>query len=208
MKTNYKSIPVIASVIGSVTRKAMYITHVTSINGETIYHDTWIPVSWLDNKSKEKQFIEWENHSQSLVQFPISKATKSMIIDENNIIRRMVDNKATSYMELTERFVLYLPFWFFTEKKVINDTGMEETIDPILKTKFKKTTSEEEQNELFNDDEFFSIIEEKAAHKTEGLRNYLTDRAENTFGLQFYEETDRSSIQQWELDNPEYQSYN
>ena len=43
--SNYNSVPVIASIIGSKTRKAMYLTNVTSLDGTRIYKDKWVQTS-------------------------------------------------------------------------------------------------------------------------------------------------------------------
>lgn len=61
MKTaTYKSVPVIASVIGSKSRKAMYLTHVTSLNGDRLYNDAWITTSWKSNKIFEYRYSNKE----------------------------------------------------------------------------------------------------------------------------------------------------
>mgnify|MGYP003136376844 CR=1 FL=1 len=46
MKTNYKSVPVIASVIGSHSRKSMYLVHITNLSGTKLYRNKWVPTSW------------------------------------------------------------------------------------------------------------------------------------------------------------------
>ena len=70
MKTSsYKSIPVIASVIGSKSRKAMYLTHITSLDGKRLYRDTWIPTSWKSNKIIEHRYNNKELgiHNQLII---------------------------------------------------------------------------------------------------------------------------------------------
>lgn len=205
MKTTYKSIPVIASVIGSVTRKAMYITHITSLDGEKIYNDTWIPVSWNQSRPAIKQYVQWEHHSQSLVQFPMAKATPSMIINPDHIVRRLVDNQPKGYIELTERYILHLPVWFFTSKTVVDADGNESKTEPIMTVKYTKPAIVED--ELFNnDDDFYGVVESQDASLLEGLHTYQEDRARSTFDIHFSNEA-MPQLKQWELDNPEYMSY-
>lgn len=262
MKTTYKSVPVIATVIGSVTRKAMYITHVTSLDSEKIYKDTWMPVSWYESAQREHRYtdkryglhnvlltpstfydfpehgkllitnqgpvnsdgayvridgvathtiagtqrrVEWEFHSQSLVQFPMSKATPSMDIHPDKVISRLVDNQPKHYIELTDRYIIYLPQWFFIEKKVANKEGKTETVKPIMQLKYQKYTEQEE--EIFaNDNEFYGVTESQDISHLESLIEYENDRAQSTFNMHFSDET-IPSLHQWELDNPEYMSY-
>src|SRR5210317_201833 len=58
MKTNYKSVPVIASVIGSKTRSAMYLMNITSLDGSRTYKNKWIPTQW-----KRTTKVEWRYDS-------------------------------------------------------------------------------------------------------------------------------------------------
>lgn len=261
MKTTYKSVPVIASVIGSVTRKAMYICHVTSLDGEKIYKDTWMPVSWYEQSKREHRYtdkryglhnvlltpstyyefpehgkllitnkgpvdehgtyvridgvathtisgtkrrIEWEHHSQSLIQFPMSKATPSMDIHPDKVIRRMVDNKPKSYVELTDRHIIYLPTWFFIEKKVVKNK-ITETIPPMMQLKYTKASSVDEET-FTNDNEFYGVAESQDASLSEGLLDYESDRVRSTFNIHFSKEV-MPQLHQWEMDNPEYMSY-
>jgi hypothetical protein len=201
MKTNYTSVPVIASVIGSVSRKAMYLVHPTSIDGEKIYKDTWIPIQWTDSNN-QVQRIDWEPHSQSLIELNMSKASRSMIIDQSNIVKRLVNSKVQSYLELNERIIVYIPTWMLTKKRVI-ENNIEKTIDPIISVKY--TRAQQQEEDLFtNDNEYYGVAEEfcQKSYNT----NYIKDRAESTYSLQFASE-DIDSVQQWEMDNPEYLSY-
>ena len=52
--SSYTSVPVIASIIGSKSRKAMYLTNITSLDHSKIYKDKWVPTSWNTNTQ-----IEW-----------------------------------------------------------------------------------------------------------------------------------------------------
>lgn len=58
--SSYNSVPVIASVIGSKTRKAMYLTNITSLDGKRIYKDKWIPTSWSTNNVYQWRYTNKE----------------------------------------------------------------------------------------------------------------------------------------------------
>lgn len=58
--STYNSVPVIASVIGSKSRKSMYLVNITSLDGSTIYKNSWIPTSWQSNTSTP----EWRYSSK------------------------------------------------------------------------------------------------------------------------------------------------
>lgn len=206
MTTNYTSVPVIASVIGSVTRKAMYLVHPTSIDGEKIYADTWIPIKWNQSNPAIIQYIQWEHHSQSLIEFPLSKSTPSMIIEHSDVVRRLVNNKAQSYLQLTNRFIIYLPVWMVTPKKIVDEKGVESKQEPILKLKYQKVIQQPNEELFENDNDFYGVAESQDSSLTNSLREYLSDRANSTFSIQF-ESTQLDSLLQWERDNPDYQSY-
>jgi hypothetical protein len=214
MKTNYTSVPIIASVIGAQSRKAMYLVHPTSLNGDTVYRDTWIPIKWISSKPAMTHYIQWEHHSQELIQFNMAKATPSMIIDTNDIIRQLVGTKVQSYLELSNRFIIYLPTWMLSKRTVLQD-GKEVQQDPIITPKYTKA-KQEEQIEFNNDDDYYGVAEKTAMASHN--QTYLQDRAESTFGMQFHIREDSQSLsdmsqsaidylKQWELDNPEYTSY-
>lgn len=64
--STYNSVPVIASIIGSKSRKAMYLTNVTSLDGTRIYKDKWVPTSWSSNSKYEFRYTDKERgiHNQ------------------------------------------------------------------------------------------------------------------------------------------------
>ena len=130
MKTSYKSVPVIASIIGTKTRKSMYIYHVTSLDGETIYQDRYVPVRWGDNVT-----IEWEQTNDMVVQFPLSDARPIMIIPKYNDIgisnivsHRLPNGKIQNYYEMTSRYIVYIPMWLFLQQ-----TKKDEHGNPVIK---------------------------------------------------------------------------
>lgn len=63
--SSYKSVPVIASIIGSKSRKAMYLTNITSLDGKRIYKDKWIPTSWSTNSKYEFRYTNPERGIQN-----------------------------------------------------------------------------------------------------------------------------------------------
>lgn len=260
MKTTYKSIPVIASVIGSVTRKAMYIVQPTSLDGSKIYHDTWIPVSWNGTETRElrytnkrygiinkllvpstyhrfeehgqllitkngpideygnyihiegvhtvttpiKQKIEWEVHNHDeLIEFDMKRATPSMMYDHKDVVRRVVDGKPKSYLQLQQRILLHIPIWMITPRTVQKE-GKTTTSEPIIKVRLSKPQKQEADEQLFNDDEFYGVTESRCMASLD--QDYIQDRPHATAGLMFGD-TELTSIQQWELENPEYISY-
>ena len=88
--SNYQSVPVLASVIGSKTRKAMYLVNITSMDGEKVYKDKWVPVQWGDGVT-----IDWTYYSTSeLVEFPLKNKSEVMIIEspcQHKIIKATMD---------------------------------------------------------------------------------------------------------------------
>ncbi|MEN8857278.1 MAG: hypothetical protein ABF260_04355 [Flavobacteriaceae bacterium] len=238
----YKSVPVIASIIGSKSRKAMYLTNVTSLDGKRIYKDKWIPTSWSNNSSieirytnKEKgidnqvvhagkyykfhfkdsvlltekgavntfgakldvdglkinkvsssrQTVQWEHHSQSLVEFPMSKVSESMIIDTHNtrnvstIKSKLINGKVKEYYQLEDRYIIHIPTW-------------------LIRNFEERYTKKEIQTELFSNDNDFETVIERTEYdsKLQEQFSYI-DRTEMNF-----ETID--CLTQWEIDNPEY----
>jgi hypothetical protein len=243
--SSYKSVPVIASIIGSKSRKAMYLTNITSLNGKRIYKDKWIPTSWntnskfeyrytnterglnnvlietgkyyrfhfkdsvlmtdngpvneygasLDvpnlvkvNNSSAKQAIEWEYDSQSLVEFPMRKVSEAMVIDKydgrniSTIKSRLVDGKVQEYLQLKDRYIIYVPTWLMA--------NFEE-----------RYTVKESTPELFtNDNEYHGVAEETAMQSVINEQfNYINRDTMNFVEI--------DSLTQWEQDNPDYASY-
>lgn len=243
--SNYNSVPVIASIIGSKTRKAMFLTNVTSLDGTRIYKDKWIPTSWNTNTktefrytnkerglqnvlvhtgkyykfhfkesvlltdkgavnvhgavldvagltknkiSSDKQTISWEHHSQSLVEFPMSKVTETMIIERyternvSTIKSKLIDGKVKDYYQLENRYIIHIPTWLirnFEERYTIR-TVKEDTMD--------------------NDNNSETVIEKTALDSVIAQNfDYIT-RDEYNF-------LEVDSLTQWEIDNPEYKSF-
>ena len=243
--SSYKSVPVIASIIGSKSRKAMYLTNVTSLDGKRIYKDKWIPTSWSTNskyefrytnkerglnnqlivpgsyykfnfkdsvlmtdqgavnehgailevkgltkvkKSASKQTIEWEYDSQSLVEFPMNKVSEAMVIDKYDdrnvsaIKSKLVDGKVQDYVQLKDRYVIYVPTW-------------------LIKNFEERYTTRIVEEELFdNDDMFYGIAEDTAIQSVTAREFSYINRLEMNFEIV-------NSLSQWEIDNPEYASY-
>lgn len=255
--SNYKSVPVIASVIGSKSRKSMYLVNITSLDGKKIYNNAWVPTAWNDTTRSEWRYtrkvynersqkfitiidnaliepgkyykfhfkesvlmttsgpvnefggkldveglkkvklsvtrrsIEWEEHSQELVEFPLKKATPSMLIPQQNnkgtspIKQRLVNGNIEKFLQLEDRYIIYLPVWFIQN----------------LKLKFQSAYSVDD--ELFSNEEDTnteSIIEETAYNSKIAEQFSYIDRREMDFQV-------IDSLTQWELDNPEYLSF-
>lgn len=243
--SSYKSVPVIASIIGSKSRKAMYLTNITSLDGKRIYKDKWIPTSWSTNsqyefrytnaerglhnqlivpgryyrfnfkdsvlmtdqgavnehgailevkgltkvkKSASRQTIEWEYDSQSLVEFPMNKVSEAMVVDKYDdrnvsaIKSRLVDGKVKEYLQLKDRYVIYVPTW-------------------LIKNFEERYTTRVIKEELFdNDDMFYGVAEDSAMQSVVNQQfDYINRDTMN------FEQVD--TLTQWELDNPEYASY-
>jgi hypothetical protein len=243
--SSYTSVPVIASIIGSKSRKAMFLTNITSLDGKRIYKDKWVPTSWNTNTqtewrytnkerglinviihsgkyykfnfkeavlmtdkgavnmhgaaldvdglskvvlSNKRKTIEWEHESQSLVEFPMSKATEAMIIETHDkrggstINSRLVDGVVKQYLQLEDRHIIYIPTW--------------------LMKNFEQRYSlrKVEVDELMTNDNDYQGVAERTAYDsiTADTFSYI-DRTEMNF-----ETID--SLTQWELDNPEYAS--
>lgn len=243
--STYNSVPVIASIIGSKSRKAMYLTGITSLDGTRIYKDKWIPTSWNTNTKTEfrytnkergihnqlvhtgkyyrfdfkesvlmtdqgavnehgsvldvkgltkvkisdsRQTIAWEYESQSLVEFPMSKASEAMVIekyDDRNVSRiksKLIDGKVADYYQIQDRYIIHIPKWLiknFEERYTI-----KESIDDYMA----------------NEDNYETVIEKTALDSVIAKNfDYITRNEMN------FEEID--SLTQWEMDNPEYQSY-
>ena len=247
MKTNYKSIPVIASVIGSKTRTAMYLMNITSLDGSRSYKNKWIPTRWkrttktewrydsvrynLQNvliqpgkyykfhfdesvlmteggavnmwgdyldvkglrkiKTTVKQSIEWQYHSQSLYELPMSQVTSKMIIDsydENNLSTincKLVNKKVVEYYQVKDRYIINIPTW------LISSFDEVATWNPNRPLK---------QWYMFNDNEFETVAEQTAKDSISQEKFSYIDRQSMNF-------SEVSSIQQWEIDNPEYKSH-
>ena len=187
MKTDYKSIPIVASVIGSKSRKAMYIVHPTNVKGTTLYKDKWIPTQWGQDKR-----IKWEYHSQSFVEFPMSKATQAMMFesyDLTNISRfnsKLVDGKPQQFYEMIDRYIIHVPVW------LINSFEVQATrVEKVVNDNFD------------NDDNPETIAEQTAKDSHTDLHfSYRPDR-NDMYQSEFAVESS-DSLSQWDSDNPDY----
>ena len=201
MKTSYKSVPVVCSVIGTRTEKSMYIFNVESLDGHTIYQDRYVPLRW--GKHKETK-IEWERTDDKPVQFPLTQARPIMIIPKfnelgiSNISQSRVDGKIQSYYNIEKRFIVYIPMWLFLPQKdehgnVKPNTG--------FKKKFTKVVSKKDDDLFMNDDSPYTIAED-IAYKSEQDKAFEYRPSADTMltGLEFAND----SLAQWQKENPEY----
>jgi hypothetical protein len=70
MKTSsYNSVPVIASIIGSKSRRSMYLANITSLDGKRQYKDKWIPTSWnVTTKTEWRYTNKQRNINNQLIE--------------------------------------------------------------------------------------------------------------------------------------------
>jgi hypothetical protein len=203
MKSNYKSIPVIASVIGSKTRKAMYIVNVTNLKGTTLYKDKWIPCQWGQDKR-----IKWEYHSQSFVEFPMSKASQAMQFesyDLTNISRfntKLVNGKKQRFYEMVDRYIIHVPVWLINSFEVVGRRSSDIQQDINTSVRFS-SWRDYGVDEDANDDNPESVAEQTAIDsRTEEHFSYRPDRDSLYLGGIQIESSDSHS--QWIEDHPEY----
>ena len=193
--SNYQSVPVLASVIGSKTRKAMYLVNITSMDGEKVYKDKWVPVQWGQGVT-----IDWEYYSTSeLVEFPLKNKSEIMIIEKHNasgksnIVDRLVNGKSQSYYQMTDRFIVYIPTWLIKNFEI----------------KYRKTSKvdKEKASELeqltyhHNDDSPYSVMEDTVYMSEQAMElEYRPSAQRMLSGLEY----ENDALAQWEIDNPEY----
>lgn len=198
--STYQSVPVIASVIGGKSRKAMYLVHITSLDGSKIYKDTWVPTSWQNFDEPDSKFtIQWDNHNDMYVEFPLNQATNAMMLEKydhtysgvNRLKERLINNKVTKFYTMTERYLIYIPVWKFKNMAVKYS----------LKTDTQQTAKSLDQLDLFPNEYDHMGIAERTAFDSHN-QDSLQDRADGTV-LTGYSEYD-VALKQWEQDNPDY----
>ena len=200
MKT-YKSVPVIASIIGTRTRKSMYIYHVTSLDGEIVYQNRYIPVAW--GSGDKRTTIEWERTSDEFVQFPLTLARPIMIIPKadaigcTNICRKRVNGVVQDYFEITQRHIIYIPLWLFLPQKDSQSGGFK-----TMFTKLKPSIASQEDEQLYKNDDSPYTMAEDADYKAEQEESlaYRPSADVMLTGL----EIENDGLAQWEIDHPEY----
>ena len=201
--SSYKSVPVLATVIKSVTGKAVYLYNITSLDGDTVYKERWIPQSW--NSQGQRMVLQAECHAQQLVEFPLSLKTQAMLIpkyhgNHGTIVNRVVSKKSQSYYQCLERYRIEIPLWLFLPKK---DKDGKEIKDTGFVKKFTKVVHKN-QTELFeNDDNVIGVAEEIAmqSHVNE-MFDYRPQADE--FASDGSLEAVNDSLKQWYADNADY----
>lgn len=192
----YKSVPLVVSIIGSKNRRSMYIMNVTSLDGNIIYKDTWLPTQW--QWPSGLMTIEWEYHSQGLVEYPLKKVTDSMAInvyDKRNVLNissKLINGRVVDFLQITDRYVIYVPIFLMNN----------------LEKKFKKLEKEQQAVLFDNDDNPETIIEQTTKDYEMATKFYGSDRSvmiTSNHRVNGYKEID--AITQWEQDNDEYSSY-
>jgi hypothetical protein len=178
----------VVSIIGSKSRKSMFIVNPTSLDGKKQYKNKWIPISWNESGTTQRT-IEWKHHSQSYVEFPQNLITESMVIDDyntrnvSNFKSRLVDGKVQTYYTMIDRFVVYIPTW------LMRTFELKFTAVPVVDEEY-----------FHNDDNPTSVAEQTCllSHEQE-LFDYMEDRVNMGFN------SIEPALAQWEIDNPEYQ---
>ena len=124
------------------------------------------------------------------------KVTDKMIIDRHdsnnlsNINCKLVNKKVVEYYQVRDRYIVYLPTWLIS-------TMIEKQ---NIKIDWELEQSKINQWYMFNDNKFETVAEETAKNSViQTAFNYI-DRTNIDFKAM-------DSIQQWELDNPEYKSH-
>jgi hypothetical protein len=193
MKTSYESVIINASFIGAKSRKAMYLVNPRNEFGTTVYKNVWIPTSWVDKLTQERQVVQWQDAHPEYVEMPWNQITPAMLVetlseDGMSIVgSRIVDGKVQRHVELNQRIEIAVPKWAMRN----------------FKRKYTKVVKESAQTDLFeNEHSHYSVIDDtvKASHEQLVLQERpLTDWFTITGGSE-------PAIEQWLLDNPEYQN--
>lgn len=140
-----------------------------------------------------RQIIGYEFHSQSLVEFPMTKVTPAMDINrwkgnKSLIKSKLVDTKVQEYLQITDRYIINVPVFCM-------DNFKERRLTPVTSV----------DNLFSNDDNPESIIEQTAydSHVADKF-NYI-DRSEMYQDVRpDSSNSQRTAMQQWLIDNPEY----
>ena len=196
MKTTYESIPVIAHVVGSKSRKAMYLVQPQSLDGSKIYKNAWVPTKWHSKRDDVHYTVQWESTSESYIELPMSQVTPSMLIEtvstygvgDTLINERLVNNKVQRYVALQRRFIIYVPKFAMQN----------------LQVKYSKVIEKEEDNDLFHNEYSHYSIADEMAHESQ-QQIILQDRPDYSWTVTGGIENS-PQLEQWLKDNPEYQN--
>lgn len=202
--SSYKSVPVLATVIKSVTGKAVYLYNITSLDGNIVYKERWIPQSW--NSQGQRMVLRAECHTQQLVEFPLSMKTQSMLIPKYDgihgcIVSRVVDKKSQSFYQVTERYRIEIPLWLFLPKK--NDDGTTVKGSGFEK-KFSSVASQPNQVELFENDGADEGVAEQICHQSHINKLFDYRPQADEFASDGSLECTNASLKQWYADNADY----
>ena len=206
--SSYKSVPVLATVIKSVSGKAVYLYNITSLDGEIVYKERWIPQTW--NSKGTRMVLQAETHEQQLVEFPLSLKTNGMLIPKysgihGTIVSRVVNGKSQSYYQCIDRYLIHIPLWLFLpKKKVVNGKQVVEENTGFQKKFTKVQTSSAKQTELFENDDSQYTVAEDIAYRSQvnKLFDYRPDADE--FASDGSLEYANQSLKQWYADNADY----
>lgn len=202
--SSYKSVPVLATVIKSVTGKAVYLYNITSLDGNIVYKERWIPQTW--NSQGQRMVLSAQCHTQQLVEFPLSLKTQSMLIPKyhgahGTIVNRIVNGKSQSFYQVTERYRIEIPLWLFLPKK---DKDGKEVKDSGFVRKFSSVASQPKQVELFENDDLYFGVAEQVAHQSHVDRMFDYRPQANDMVSDGSLEAVNESLKQWYADNADY----
>lgn len=116
---DYSNIQLTCHIIGTKNRKRMYIVNPTSIDGNTVYKDMYIPTSWVDKDSGVRTVIDWDYHDQVYLEFPYDRVEPAMLIETIGTVgygtslikHRLVDGVDKRYIELEQTYIIKFPSW-------------------------------------------------------------------------------------------------
>ena len=90
MKTTYDSIPIMTHIVGSKSRKAMYLVMPTSMDGNKIYKNAWIPTRWTSRADNVQHTIAWEHITDEYVELSMREVTPAMLIETLSTYRKLL----------------------------------------------------------------------------------------------------------------------
>lgn len=116
---DYANIQITCHIIGTKNRKRMYIVNPTSLDGNTVYKNMYIPTSWVDKDTGVRRVIDWDYHDQMYLEFPYDRVEPAMKIETiggggygtSLIKHRLVNGVEKRYIELEQTYLIKFPSW-------------------------------------------------------------------------------------------------
>ncbi len=204
--SNYKSVPVTASVIKTVNSKAVYLYNIESLDGNIVYKPRFIPQAWTRSVDKQRVVLVANQVEDKFVEFPLSMKTQSMLIPKFNGIHgcidsRIVNGKSQSYYQMTDRYRIEIPLWMFLPKKDSNGKTIPDTGFQVM---MRSSKSVAKQVDLFpNDDSQYSVVED-IAYKSQVAKDFDYRPGVDSFATDSSLEANNESLRQWNEEHSEY----